>query len=333
MSETPSSQPSTEFATRSKPGSWVLLYVKGVCMGLGDSVPGVSGGTIAVITRIYDEFIDSIKSVDLGALRKLISGDVKGAWSHINGNFLALLALGILSGLLVSANTVLYLLDNQFQALMGFFIGLVLASCWLLRTEVTWQASAQGARNLYAMLAGIFVTVGVGMLPAASAEPGLAYLFLCGAIAICAMLLPGLSGAFILILLGAYEYALTALTSFDLVVILVFMSGCVVGLMLFSRLLSWLLHHYHQLSYSFIIGLLLGSLSVLWPWQRVVSYFEHSDGTREALQTANILPAQFYQATGQDAKTGLTVVCLVAGLLLVILLQKLFDHSDEEVSE
>jgi len=257
--------------------SHLALYAKGVAMGMGDSVPGISGGTIAVITHIYDKLIFSIRAVDLQALSLLFHGNVSQLWRHINGTFLGVLALGILSGLLLSANTVLYLLDNHFEALMAFFIGLVLASSWLLKNECNLRAST----SLTALIVGAVFTVTIGMLPPVNANFSLIAIFLSGAIAICAMILPGLSGAFILLILGVYEYVLRALLDFNLPVILVFMLGCIIGLLVFSRFLAWMLRHYHDLSYGFIIGMLLGSLSVLWPWQHTQSYYTTNQNTND----------------------------------------------------
>jgi len=289
-------------------------------MGLGDSVPGVSGGTIAVITRIYDELIYSIRSVDERALGLVFTGQIGAAWRHVNGNFLLTLALGILSGLLVSANTVLYLLEHRFEALMGFFIGLVMASTVLLLRQFQLARPA----NLLALLLGCMLTVGVGLLEPAVTELSLVYLFFCGLIAICAMILPGLSGAFILLLLGAYESMLAALTGLQWAVIAVFVSGCVVGLLAFSRLLALALRRFHELSYGFITGLLLGSLSVLWPWQRALSYYVDSHGQQQVLQTANVWPLTYTEQTGLEPQSALVAVCMICGLLTVFGLNKFF---------
>jgi putative membrane protein len=297
-----------------------ILYCKGIAMGLGDSVPGVSGGTIAVITRIYDELIYSIRSVDERALGLVFRGQIGAAWKHVNGNFLLTLALGILSGLLVSANTVLYLLEYRFEALMGFFIGLVMASSVLLFSQFDLARPS----NLLALFLGCTLTTGVGLLEPAVSELSLVYLFFCGLIAICAMILPGLSGAFILLLLGAYEHMLTALTGLQWAVIAVFISGCIVGLLAFSRLLALALRRFHELSYGFITGLLLGSLSVLWPWQRPISYYMDSDGQEQVLQTANVWPLNYTEQTGLEPQSVLVAVCMILGLLTVFGLNKVF---------
>lgn len=286
-------------ASTASPRDKFMLYFKGVAMGLGDSVPGISGGTIAVITKIYDQLVFSIRAVDLSACGLLLSGQFKLAWQHINGTFLFILALGILSGLLVSANTVLFLLENYFAPLMAFFIGMVLASSALLRHEFSlgaWQ-------NVLALFLGLLFAMSVGFISPRSAELSLLYVFFSGAVAISAMILPGLSGAFILLLLGVYEFILNALLNFDLPYILAFVSGCAVGLLAFSRVLSWLLRDHHQLSYGFITGMLLGSVSALWPWP-------NSDAPYTML-----IPA---------------LLCLVLGVAVVVLLQMIFSSKPKE---
>lgn len=300
--------------------SALLLYVKGIAMGLGDSVPGISGGTIAVITNIYDRLIYSIRAVDLVAVRLLLSGQIKACWQHINGLFLLLVALGILSGLLLSANTVLYLLESHYEALMAFFIGLVLASVWLLKARFRIAHKA----NWLPLFLGLLCTAAIGLLDAREVEISLLYVFLCGSIAICAMILPGLSGAFILLLLGVYETILRALLAFDLVMIGVFMAGCVSGLLLFSRLLAWMLHNFHEMAYSFICGLLLGSLVVLWPWQQVVSDYVDRHGESHALQTVPVWPLHYNELTGQDPQLLVTLVMLITGAVLVLLVERVF---------
>ena len=215
--------------------------------------------------------------------------------------FLLILAAGILSGLLISANTVLFLLENYFAPLMAFFIGMVLASTWLLRHEFSiaaWQ-------NVLALLLGLALAVSIGLITPRSAELSLLYVFFSGAIAISAMILPGLSGAFILLLLGVYEFILNALIGFDWPYILVFMMGCATGLLIFTRVLSWMLRDHHQLSYGFISGMLLGSVTALWPWQGEEGF-------------TMVLPAS---------------LTLVLGVVVVVSLQRVFAakptrHSD-----
>lgn len=306
-------------------GKWsaaLMLYAKGFAMGLGDSVPGISGGTIAVITEIYDELIYAIRSLDLAALGMLMTGKFRQCWRHINGSFLLLVGLGMLSGLLLSANTVLYLLDNFREALMAFFVGLVLASIVLLKE----QFSLQSAGAWLALLVGVIVTAGVAMMEGLQATLSAPFLFMCGAIAICAMILPGLSGAFILILLGAYQFMLQALLSFDLASILVFMAGCVCGLLAFSRLIAWLLSQFHALAYAFITGMLLGSLWALWPWQRILSSYLDAEGEAHALRTLPVWPLNYTEMTGQQPGIALAMLLLLLGAGLVLGLHGIFKR-------
>ena len=304
-------------ASRMSATDCVLLYLKGLAMGLGDSVPGVSGGTVAVITNIYARLIFAIRAVDLKACKLLIKGELPALWRHIDGTFLLILGVGILSGLLFSASTILFLLDNYFEALMGFFIGLVLSSVWLLKGEsdfVLW-------RNVIALVIGFLLAFLLSRINPWIIEISFFYVFLSGMIAICAMILPGLSGAFILLLLGVYQYMLNALVEIELLNILVFFIGCIIGLLAFSRLLAWMLRFYHQLSYGFITGVLLGSVFSLWPWQQVVSSYLDSEGRPLPLQTINVLPLNYAEITGNDPMLMLTALSFLVGITVVMLLR------------
>jgi putative membrane protein len=300
-----------------------ILYLKGIAIGLGDSVPGISGGTIAVVTNIYETFIHSLCSIDSSAFKMLFRGDLLQAWQHINGKFLLILGVGAISGLLISANTVLFFLENYFEPLMAFFIGLVLASTVLLKSEFsfgTWQ-------NLVALFLGITVTISISFIGRTDANLTFFYIFFSGAIAICAMVLPGLSGAFVLILLGVYEFILRALTDFDIAYIAVFVTGCGVGLLSFSRVLSWMLNRYRQLSYAFIVGMLLGSVYLLWPWQKVSQYYTGSDGEQHVLQSSKLLPLNYTEQTGNDALLMVSLLSVIAGFYLVIGLRRLSSRK------
>lgn len=241
----------------------LVLFLKGMAMGVADSVPGVSGGTIAVISGIYEALINALKQCHPLALKVLWQQGPRAFWHQIHGAFLLTLLSGILLSLILMANTVLYLLDTYFVLVMAFFMGLVLASCWLLLAEA-------GRWTLLKVLLfgiGFMLTALTAILNPLAGSTALVYIFFSGMIAICAMILPGISGAFLLLLLGVYEYVLTALRSFQLDVIVVFALGCVVGLLSFAHLLSWTFRYYREQSYAFIIGMLAASLIVLWPWR------------------------------------------------------------------
>jgi len=304
--------------------SSLVLFLKGIAMGLGDSVPGVSGGTIAVITNIYERLIFAILSIDGRAVKILFAMHFAKFWQHIDGNFLLLVVLGALTGLIISAHTVLFLLTSYPEPLMAFFIGLILASTWILRSQYE--------RNNYAIWAAILFGVGVAVL-VGNLEPRIAnanpvYVFICGAIGICAMILPGLSGAFILLLLGIYQFILTALVQFDVLYIIVFASGCIVGLLSFSRVLAWLLKNYHNLTFGFISGMLLGSVYVLWPWRQAISFYIDSSGIQHPLQTVKIWPLNYTEITGNPSWLAISLISFVGGIAVVVLLHSIFNKKD-----
>ena len=294
----------------------ISLYGKGFAMGLGDSVPGVSGGTIAVITKIYEEIILSIRQFDATLVRLLLKLKLQDAWRYVNGSFLLILAIGILSGLLLSANSMLYLLNNHFEALMAFFFGLVIASVVLLSGEIP----VFRFKYCWVALLGALATGMIGSLePAAASELNLGYLFFCGFVSVSAMILPGLSGAFILILLGTYETMLIALTSLYWLRISVFLVGCLAGLLLFSRLLSHLLLKYRALCFSAICGMLLGSLPALWPWRLVGP---NAESSAQALKSVNVWPQTYAELTSESPQLFEVALCFMLGTAIVLILDR-----------
>lgn len=299
----------------------LLLFFKGIAMGVGDSIPGVSGGTIAVITNIYDELIQSLSKIDITALKLFFSGSYNKFWLHINGKFLFTLAIGILTGLLVSANSVLYLLENRFEVLMAFFIGLVFSSVWFLKSEVNWRVWQNGL----AALIGLNLAIAVSMIPPQLASISYLTVFFSGMVAICAMILPGISGAFILLILGVYEFILSALTGIQLDFILVFAAGCAIGLLSFTHLLAWLLRNYHALAYSVICGMLLGSINSLWPWQQLNASYTDSAGELHPLSSQNLSPFSYSELTGNESYFWVALASLLAGCFVVVILHRGFQ--------
>jgi len=303
----------------------ILLFLKGMAMGAADSVPGVSGGTIALITNIYEELIDAIRSVDLQALVILRREGLKAAWRHVNGNFLVTLLAGILSSLLLLGHLILVLMDNYLPYLLAFFGGLVLASIRYVGKGVGgWTA-----KHMALLLTGALFALALAFLPLRENSGGLLFYFFSGAIAICAMILPGISGAFILVLLGAYGPVLEALTGFDLPIVTVFAAGCACGLLAFSRVLSWLLHHHHAATLAALTGMLTGSLYLLWPW-RVAT--ELTLDSHAFTRYEHVLPGTYLQATGQSCSPLICLGLLVAGAVLVLLLESLAGNNNKENS-
>jgi putative membrane protein len=248
------------------------------------------------------------------ALQLLFRRELAQAWRHIDGAFLLPLALGMGCGLLLSANTVLYALEHAPIFVGSFFIGLVLAAMLLLRGEFTFRHSPY-------LLLGAGLVAALGWLQPSTEPVSSLGLFVAGAVAISAMLLPGLSGAFILILLGAYETMLTALVTVDIGRIAIFSAGCLVGLMVFSRLLRGLLSRFHSEAYSVIGGLLLGSLASIWPWRVPVS-LAGADGDDPMMRLA--LPSEYAASLGVEAHTWIALGFVGAGLAVVLGLNRLF---------
>lgn len=265
---------------------YVWLYLKGIAMGCADVVPGVSGGTIAFITGIYTELLDSIKSVNLTALTLLFKQGPKAAWQAINGTFLSVLLLGILSAILTLAKLIHYLLDHHAILLWSFFFGLILASCLHMGKQIKqWQGKTYLALLIGALCAGF-----ISIASPTSIDASYLNIFIAGSIAICAMILPGISGSFILLLMGLYAPVLAAVKGLQFDIMAFFAMGAVLGLMLFSRLLSWLLHHYQDLMFSLLTGFMLGALLKVWPWKETISVRLNSAGLEVPFEQLNRLP-------------------------------------------
>lgn len=289
----------------------IWLFLKGLAMGAADVVPGVSGGTIAFITGIYTELLDSIKSINLNALKILFRDGVPAFWKAINGTFLLTLLSGILIALITLARGIHYLLLNHPIWVWSFFFGLIVASCWHIGKEIPrwrWQ-------ELAALAAGAIIAAWISVASPTQIEATPMIVFLAGSVAICAMILPGISGSFILLLMGLYEPILGAVKALDLGIMGLFAVGAGLGLMLFSRLLSWLLHHYQSVMFALLTGFMAGSLVKVWPWKETLLTRINSKGVEVPFIQSNILP--------DSATTAVLALLLAgAGLGLVLLLEK-----------
>jgi putative membrane protein len=248
----------------------INLALKGLCMGSADVIPGVSGGTIALITGIYEDLIGSLRSIDTKVVQKLLALDIKGVVANVHVRFLLALFSGIFVAILSLARLMNYLLHHHPIPTWSLFFGLIAASTFMVGKHVShWFGKAS-----ISFVAGIIAaTLIVNLIPMQTPED-LWFILLCGIVAICAMILPGISGAFILLILGKYEYVTGALKNpflpHNLVVILVFCSGCAMGLLGFSRVLNYLLQKFHNLTMAFLTGLIAGSMQKIWPWKEVI---------------------------------------------------------------
>jgi putative membrane protein len=290
---------------------YFVLSLKGVCMGASDVVPGVSGGTMAFILGIYEELIEAIKSFDLKSLQLLLACQFRRLLDHISWKFLLAVGIGILTAIFTLAHILSWLLQNRPVFIWSFFFGLILASVVTVSRRVqTWQLST------WLCLAG--GTIGsyflVGLVPVSTPNAPW-FLILCGAVAICAMILPGISGSFILLLLGKYQYVLEAVNQKDFLVLGLVAVGACGGIIAFSRLLGWLLKRYHDLMVAVLTGLMLGSLRKVWPWKETLESAADIHGRLVPLVQANILP--------RGGEFAIPLLLMGVGLAVVLFLERL----------
>ncbi len=288
-------------------------------MGSADVVPGVSGGTIAFITGIYETLLDSIKSVDRPAFRMLFQGKFRLFWSHINGSFLLTLFLGIALSVVTLARVIDFLLEEYPIQLWSFFFGLIIISAIMVSKEITrWNG-----RVVSGWLAGAVFAYFVTAATPATTPDSLFFIFISGAVAICAMILPGISGSFILLIFGKYEFIISAVKEMDLTVIAVFGLGCVLGLLSFARLVSWLLKHFHDIMVAVLAGFMIGSLNKIWPWKEVLTYHTDRHGKVVPLIEKNIMPTEYLAKTGESPEVLPALLFLALGVLLVVAIEKI----------
>lgn len=310
MTAPQSPRPSESSAADNQPKSLAATYIKGMAMGAADIVPGVSGGTIALIAGIYERLINALGSIGPslwqvfraeGGLRGLLA-----VWRQVDATFLLFLLLGIASSFATLAGMIKHLLDHQPLLIWSFFFGLVVATVFLLLTEIKrWNIG-----RILLFLVGIISAVVISSLPIMTTTPSLPYLFFAGAVAICAMILPGVSGSFILLLLGAYDAVLEAVDTMNLSILLTVIAGMATGLLLFTRALKWLLAHYYQATLALLTGFIAGSLVKVWPWKVDALRTLDSDAIY------NVMPWQY----PVGAQWATTIGLMLLGAVLVSLL-------------
>ena len=292
---------------------YIVLALKGCAMGMADVVPGVSGGTIAFISGIYEELLDSIRSVNLTALQLLFKGRFADFWRHINGRFLLPVLLGIAIAIFSLARLMTYLLENHPIATWSFFFGLIIASALL----VAQQIGRWNWRTVVSFLVGTALAWWITVATPAETPNDWWFVMLSGAIAICAMILPGISGAFILLLLGKYQYIMQAVGDLNIPVMLIFIIGAAAGIISFSRLLSWLLHNWHDLTVALLMGFMVGSLNKVWPWKEVVETYVDSHGEVQPLVEQNITPGGFEALYDRPALFPEAIILCIVGFLTI----------------
>ena len=283
-------------------------------MGGADVIPGVSGGTVAFITGIYDELIHSLKSIDVSTVQLLFKLQISEAWKKVNGNFLFAILAGILTSLLSLSKLMTYLLKTYPIQTWSFFMGLILVSSMLIFRDIKkWNLGI-----VLSVILGTSIAYLITILSPTETPTNLPFIFLCGALAICAMILPGISGAFILLLIGKYEFMITSLIQFNWPVIIVFAAGCFFGLTLFSKILGWVLQHYRYPTIGLLAGFMLGSLNKVWPWKIITAFRIDHSGNQVPAFDKSVLPFHYYEVTGNNPLLFQAILFSALGILLVV---------------
>ena len=305
----------------------LVTYIKGILMGAADVVPGVSGGTIALITHIYERLINAIDAVSISLILNLFTSRSKKAWDKLDGSFLLALSLGVGTSILLVTGGISWLIEHYPIPLWAFFFGLILGSAYVLKSAIdNWSAVA-----ILMLLVGACVAFGIGIVSPSQGSESLIYLFFCGMLVVIAMILPGISGAFILILLGAYGTALDTVAQmksfvFDgFIVFAVMASGGLVGLKVFAKVLSWLFSNHKNMVLATMTGFLLGSLYKVWPWKEVTQYYTNSSGERVPLNSVSVFPDAF----NADAQIVPAITAFFLGIILLFLLEYLSKNNSD----
>lgn len=299
------------------------VFLRGIGMGAADIVPGVSGGTIAFITGIYFRLLEAINSVPGAVVTQLFRGDVKGFWWRCDGNFLVCLLAGVLVSVATLASAISYALETYPILIWSFFFGLILASVWHVGRQVRSVAPAL----LLPLCAGIVFAWWVTTLPAGQVDPSGAVFLGAGALAICAMILPGISGSFILVIIGMYAPVLEAIGNLQAGLLLLFAMGCVVGLLSIARVITWAFHRYHDPVLALLTGCMIGALNKVWPWKETLSWRTNSSGEQVALNEASVSPYRYAELTGLDPHVAFAVGMALAGFTLVLAVEWLGSRS------
>ena len=301
----------------------ISTFLNGLAMGAANVIPGVSGGTIALITGIYERLINAIKRCDPKALKLVLKGQFNDAWNYIDGRFLFALMAGVAISIVSLARLFEYLLEHHERLTMAFFFGLILLSIVYVAQRVTaWTPTVW-----LALLIGSAVAIGIAFLAPATENPAFFYVFLCGVAAISSMILPGLSGSFVLIIMGNYALVLGAINNFDLGIIIPLALGCGFGLIAFSHILSWVFKHYANHTLAIMTGFVIGSLVVIWPWKETLT----DTVLREGKPPKEVVTGYAWQMPElANSQTWLAVGLMVLGALSIVVMERVAggkEHS------
>lgn len=288
-------------------------------MGVAEVIPGVSGGTVAFITGIHDELLHSLKAIDRESLELIKRKRFYDFWSKINGSFLLTVFGGIITSFLFFARLMVYLLKHQPILVWSFFFGVILISAPLVLREIRhWNFAI-----VITFFLGAAIAYLVTILSPAQTPEALWFIFFSGMFAISSMIIPGISGVFILLLISKYQYMVNALINGNILVIIVFLAGCIIGLLSFSRILKWILDNYRSTAVALLAGIMLGSLNKVWPWRQVQEYVTNSKGEQVPAFDKSILPWHYFATTGKDPQVFQAILMIALGVFIVVLIEKI----------
>ncbi|MCF8364621.1 MAG: DUF368 domain-containing protein [Bacteroidales bacterium] len=294
---------------------YLILTIKGMAMGAADVVPGVSGGTIAFITGIYEELINSIQSINYKSLKLLFTGKIMAFTKAVNLYFLLALVSGIGISVFSLAKLLQYILEKYPELIWSFFFGLIVASAIYVAKQIKiWNIS-----TVISLAAGIVVAYIITEITPAETTEAYWFIFISGAIAICAMILPGISGSFILLLLGKYEFIITAISELKIAVMAVFLAGAGLGIISFSNVLSWLLKKFHNQTIALLAGFMVGSLNKVWPWKKTIETFTDRHGEIKPLIQENVMPFNYEGDAHLYSAIGLAII----GFIIIFVIERL----------
>jgi putative membrane protein len=291
-------------------------------MGAADVIPGVSGGTVAFLSGIYEEIIYSFAAFDRKALGMLLKFRIADFWKKINGNFLTAILAGVITSALLLSKVVNYLLLKQTILFLAFFFGCILIAAPLVLREVRFWRTG----NTIALLLGIGFAYGLTLVTPFQSPDAYWVVFVAGVITICAMTFPGISGAFILLLIGKYQLIINAIVGGDVVVMVIFALGCLLGIIYFSRVFVWLFENSHGITIALLTGFMLGSLNKVWPWREVLEYATNRKGAQIPAFDKSILPWDYLSKTGKDPLIFQAILMMALGIFLVVLIEKVAER-------
>ena len=294
---------------------YLVISLKGIAMGAADAIPGVSGGTIAFISGIYEELVATISNVNIALFKTLFKEGIASFWKQLNGNFLAALFIGIIISFVAFMRLAKFLLEEHPVLIWSFFFGLIVASIYFVGKQISkWNIG-----SIASLIIGAIIAYYITTIPSLANNENPWFLVFAGAIAICAMILPGISGAFILVILGAYKSLSDAIHDYDFKKIALFLIGAIIGILAFSKVLKWLFKHYHNVTLALLTGFIIGSLNKIWPWKKVLSYYTNTKGDQIALIEESISPFSYEH----DPQLWFALGLMLIGFFTIIILEKL----------